>query len=210
MARADDNLPFLLRYENIARYEDGEVLILDRRVYPAKEEFVRCANYTQVAGAISDMITQSGGPWLAAAFGMVSAARSSRGLSQEKAKIEIRKAAQILSQARPTTAAGMKQHIFRILEFIENAIDKGDDPEAAAYQYVISNLEKRYLQSRKMAAYAVDLLPNEVTMMTQCYAETIIGFIIFGRAGKRKKNFSDMSRDSSILAGSAPYRKRCL
>ena len=32
----------MLRYDNIARFEDGEVLILDRRIYPAKKEFVRC------------------------------------------------------------------------------------------------------------------------------------------------------------------------
>ena len=42
MARADEGLPFLLRYENMANYRNGEVWILDRRKYPIKEEFVRC------------------------------------------------------------------------------------------------------------------------------------------------------------------------
>ena len=40
--RADHDLPFLLRYENAAWYEDGAVRILDRRVYPARTEFVIC------------------------------------------------------------------------------------------------------------------------------------------------------------------------
>ena len=40
MERADKDLAFLLRYENVAWFEDGEVRILDRRIYPAKVEFV--------------------------------------------------------------------------------------------------------------------------------------------------------------------------
>ena len=66
--RADEGLPFLLRYENVADYRNGEVWILDRRKYPAEEEFVRCTDYREVARAIAGMVTQSGGPWLAAAY----------------------------------------------------------------------------------------------------------------------------------------------
>ena len=40
MERQDKGLAFMLQYENIAWYEDGEVRILDRRIYPAKVEFV--------------------------------------------------------------------------------------------------------------------------------------------------------------------------
>ena len=36
MARPDEGLAFMLRYENVAWYEDGKVRILDRRIYPAK------------------------------------------------------------------------------------------------------------------------------------------------------------------------------
>ena len=38
--RYDTDLAFLLRYENIAWYENGVMRILDRRVYPIKTEFV--------------------------------------------------------------------------------------------------------------------------------------------------------------------------
>ena len=40
MERQDIELPYIQRYENIAWYEDGIVRILDRRIYPAKIEFV--------------------------------------------------------------------------------------------------------------------------------------------------------------------------
>ena len=187
--RADEGLPFLLCYENVASYRDGEVWILDRRRYPSKEEFVRCKDYRQVAQAISAMVTQSGGPWLAAAYGMVSAARGVRKLTAEAAEDELGRAADILIHARPTTSANMKAHITRILKKAVEAVARGEDPEAAAYAFVEKNLEKRYSSSRRIASYAVDLLPDEVSILTQCYAETLIGFVLLV-AREKGKNVS--------------------
>ena len=75
--RADEGLAFLLQYENVAWYDAGEVRILDRRVYPAKTEFVTCRTHGEVAQAIRDMVTQSAGPYTAAAMGMALAAYES-------------------------------------------------------------------------------------------------------------------------------------
>ena len=36
MERMDQNMPFLLKYENVAWYENGRVRILDRRVFPTE------------------------------------------------------------------------------------------------------------------------------------------------------------------------------
>ena len=68
--RADEGLAFMLQYENVAWYDAGEVRILDRRIYPAKIEFVRCKTHVEVMQAIRDMVTQSAGPYTAAAMGM--------------------------------------------------------------------------------------------------------------------------------------------
>lgn len=189
MARADDGLPFLLRYENVARYNNGVVWILDRRKYPAAEEFVRCVDYRQVAQAIADMVTQSGGPLLAASLGMVSAARNVHGVPADKAKQMLQQAADELSQARPTTSANMQSHIQRVLKTAQEAIDRSENAEAVTYAYVMENLEKRYLMSRTMAEYAVDLLPDEASVLTQCYAETLIGYILL-ISRERGKNIS--------------------
>ncbi|HYA15288.1 MAG TPA: s-methyl-5-thioribose-1-phosphate isomerase, partial [Syntrophales bacterium] len=143
-----------------------------------REEVVRCTDYHEVAKAIADMVTQSGGPWLAAALGMVSAARVVRNLPLEKAKKELEHAADVLSGARPTTSANMSTHIRRILKAAEDAIDRGEDAEVVTYAYVLKSLENRYQNSRKMATYTVDLLPDDVTILTQCYAETLIGFVL--------------------------------
>ena len=63
--RADEGLAFMLQYENVAWYDAGEVRILDRRIYPAKIEFVRCKTHVEVMQAIRDMVTQSAGPYTA-------------------------------------------------------------------------------------------------------------------------------------------------
>ena len=52
MPRADEGLAFLLRYENVAWYEDGKVRILDRRCYPHPIKFVTCNTSEEVANAI--------------------------------------------------------------------------------------------------------------------------------------------------------------
>ena len=84
MERQDAGLAFMLQYENIAWYEDGEVRILDRRIYPARVEFVTCKTHQEVAKAITDMVTQSAGPFTAAPMGMALAAWECRNLSYEK------------------------------------------------------------------------------------------------------------------------------
>jgi len=59
--RPDEGLGFLMQYENVAWYEDGAVRILDRRIYPIRTKFVTCRSHEEVAQAIADMVTQSGG-----------------------------------------------------------------------------------------------------------------------------------------------------
>ena len=74
MERQDKDLAYMLKYENIAWYDNGEVRILDRRIYPAKIEFVTCKTHVELAKAITDMVTQSAGPFTAAPMGMALAA----------------------------------------------------------------------------------------------------------------------------------------
>ena len=84
MERMDEGMPFLLRYENVAWYENGRVRILDRRVYPAQVRFVECASYREVAQAVRDMVTQSAGPYTAVGMGMALAAHECRDRSGEE------------------------------------------------------------------------------------------------------------------------------
>jgi methylthioribose-1-phosphate isomerase len=176
--REDKGLPFLLQYENVAYYRDGEIFVLDRRVYPACEEFVRCRNYQEAARAIADMVTQSGGPRLVASLGMVSAAREARNLPLEEARLLLQQAAYTLSHARPTTSKDLALQVEALRELAENALARGEDPEQAVFAQVYQILNERYRNARKLATFCVDLLPEKVTILTQCFAETLIGFTL--------------------------------
>lgn len=79
MERQDRDMPFLLKYENVAWYDGGKVRILDRRVFP-EVRFVECATYQEVRQAVADMVTQSTGPYAAVGMGMVLAVRQSEHL----------------------------------------------------------------------------------------------------------------------------------
>ena len=107
MERADKTLAFMLQYENIAWYENGAVRILDRRIYPLRTEFVTCRNHLEVTKAIKDMVTQSAGPYTAAAAGMALAAYECRDKSEAEQTAYLEKAAYTISHARPTTANRM-------------------------------------------------------------------------------------------------------
>ena len=184
---ADKGLPFLQQLKNVTRYEDGKVIILDRRVYPAKIEFVICEDYNDVAKAIFDMVTQSYGPWAASSYGMVNAARKAKNMPKTKAVEELRHAAHVLSHARPTTSGGMSHSINKILDFALDALEKGKDIELAILDYVDKSLESRYQEDRTISTFTVSLLPDPATIMTQCYAETLIGFVLLISLEQGKK-----------------------
>jgi len=173
--RADKDLAFLLQYENIAWYNQGEVNILDRRVYPAKIDYVTCKRHEDVALAVADMVTQSAGPYTAAGMGMALAAFEARDFNGTGFKEHMEKAAQTLSNARPTTAQRMKTITSGCLEAALAAREAGRPADISVRDHCVSNLDARY---RKLAAAAeclVDLFPKKATVMTQCFGETIVG-----------------------------------
>src|SRR5512145_1994338 len=104
-AEINDLLPFLLRRENVARYEDGAVVIFDRRKYPFEKAFVRCPDVESVARAIEDMVTQGGGPSAAAWYAMVLAARQAEGMRTKERISYLRQAQNRLVNTRPTNTA---------------------------------------------------------------------------------------------------------
>lgn len=178
MGRRDEGLAFLLRYENVAWYEEGTVRILDRRIYPVRIEFVTCRSHQEVAQAIADMVTQSGGPYTAAAMGMALAAYEARELGGEEALAYLERAAYTLSHARPTTSAKMARVTGRSLEVARKALEQGVhgvDLAETLRQQALEQLEEGYAEHDKLAGYLADLTPTHATVMTQCFAESIIG-----------------------------------
>ena len=178
MIRADENLAFMLQYENVAWYEDGKVRILDRRIYPAKVEFVTCLKHEEVAQAIADMVTQSAGPYLAAGMGMALAAYECRNKTGEEAEQYLEKAADTLSHARPTTAARMEAITEKCRQVGIEALKKGERMDEAIFLHTLDEINQKYFRLEKTAQYLVELFPDKGTVLTQCFGETIVGMML--------------------------------
>ena len=178
MIRADENLAFMLQYENVAWYEDGKVRILDRRIYPAKVEFVTCLKHEEVAQAIADMVTQSAGPYTAAGMGMALAAYEGRNKTGEEAEQYLEKAADTLSHARPTTAARMEAITEKCRQVGIEALKKGERMDEAIFLHTLDEINQKYFRLEKTAQYLVELFPDKGTVLTQCFGETIVGMML--------------------------------
>ena len=185
--RADHDLAFMLRYENVAWYEDGLVRILDRRIYPARVEFVTCQTHREVAQAISDMVTQSCGPFTAAAAGMALAAWECRDRGEVEQREYLREAAYSISHARPTTVARMERITGGCLAAADAALRVGVPVDRAIVDHLIAANNLRYGKVAKMASYLVDTFPENGKIMTQCFGETIVGMML-REAKTRGKN----------------------
>lgn len=183
-ARIDEGLAFLLRFENVAWYSDGVVRILDRRIYPLEQRFVECTSHLEVAAAIRDMVTQSAGPYLAAGMGMALAAHEGRGLSDADFATHMEKAAYALSHARPTTSD-------RMVAIVEGsraavaAVDRADAVDAA-FAFALDEVSTRYAKIEKMGVQLAAKFPDGGTVMTQCFAETVVGMML--RAAREAGN----------------------
>ena len=184
MDRRDKDLAFMLKYENVAWYEDGKVMILDRRIYPTKVEFVTCNTHQEVAQAIADMVTQSAGPYTAAGMGMALAAYECRNLGREEMWAYLEKAAYTLSHARPTTANRMVLTTNGCLEAARKAIDEGRPVDEAIFIRTIESLNRRYSTIEVVAEHLVTMFPDKGTIMTQCFGETIVGMML--RVARRR------------------------
>ena len=166
MYRADEGLGFIMKFENVAWYEDGKVRILDRRIYPIRIEYVTCIKHEEVAKAIADMVTQSGGPYTAAGMGMVLACYESIN-KKEKERIEfLEKASYTLSHARPTTSAKMQRYTGSVLEAALTAIKEGKDVVLAAQDKALTDLNDRYKKFEPIGEIIASLIPKNGTILT--------------------------------------------
>lgn len=185
--RADHDLAFMMRYENIAWYDGGVVRILDRRIYPAKISFVECRTYQQVAGAIRDMVTQSAGPYSAAPMGMALAAHQCEGLDASDRLAFLNSAAVCISNARPTTKKRLELCTAESMRAAQMAVIENRDITEAVFENALEQNERRYRGINKIAKYLAELLPDGGTVMTQCFAETACALMLRECRERKKK-----------------------
>lgn len=196
MERQDKGLAFMLQYENVAWFDAGEVRILDRRVYPGKVEFVTCRTHREVTQAIADMVTQSAGPYTAAAMGMALAAHECRDRRAAEQIAYLEDASDNISHARPTTVSRMAIITEGCLTAAKKAIAEGRDATQAIVDHTVEANNLRYSKVHRTAKYLVDMFPDDGAVMTQCFGETIVGMMLkeCRARGKRIRLFCPETR----------------
>ncbi len=181
-----DRLPFLNRPENVARYEDGTVYILDRRKYPFNVDFVACRTYEDVAVAIETMVTQSYGPKYATAYAMVQAARALKREKADAVNAGLRKAADRMISTRPTNDA-VKIAAERMYHAGKDAAAAGGDVEQAvldaADAFVIEDNERM----DRLGKNAANLIDDGDTVLNHCWADTTIAYTMVNVLEQGKK-----------------------
>lgn len=198
--RIDHDLAFMLQFENVAWFEEGKVRILDRRIYPRKIEYVTCNTYEDVIQALKDMVTQSGGPYLAASMGMVLAAYQVKDQAKSDSIPFLEKAAYEITNARPTTASNMKTITDRALDTIHSdRWQTGDELVGLLKEDGLDEISKRYRRFEKIAKTLAEKVPKDGTVMTQCFGETVIGMLC--------RNLKEMGNDQVkfICPETRPY-----
>jgi methylthioribose-1-phosphate isomerase len=171
-------LPFLIQPHNVVHYEDGEVFVLDRRLYPFDRSFVRCKDFEETAKAIEDMVTQSEGPGYTAGYAMVQAAHWAANLKSDARYELLRRAAHRLVDTRPTNNH-IRLMVQRMLRRATEALDQGENPEAALLVAMDQEWKKRHDRAMALGRYASAVLQDGDTILNHCWAESGIVYTAY-------------------------------
>ncbi|MGB3440444.1 MAG: methylthioribose-1-phosphate isomerase [Actinophytocola sp.] len=163
------------------RLTDDGVEILDRRVFPERRVWVHCASVEEVAKAIEDMVTQSSGPYFAALWGMVLAAREAAGLDAPAARARLDAAGARLAATRRTN-----NHLRKAVTATLSQVDgqTGGELVAAVLAGARAGDERYRSRSAALGRHTADLLPDNATVLTHCWADLYLVELVLAAADK--------------------------
>lgn len=195
-AEINDLLPFLLRRENVARYEDGAVIICDRRKYPFEKAFMRCPDVESVAKAIEDMVTQGGGPANAALYALALTAREQTGKAADAQRAAFQAARDRLVRTRPTNTAMARRLDKALAEAVYPALERGGAVEQPLLAWIEQLRDANSQLYYKTGEYGASLIDDGDGILTMCFAETgfLLALALAKRAGKKMRVFTPETR----------------
>jgi methylthioribose-1-phosphate isomerase len=159
---------------------DG-VEILDRRVFPAERIWVHCDSVEDVAKAIEDMVTQSSGPYFAALWGMVLAAREAASLTAEEARAHLDSASTRLIETRRTNNH-LRKAVAAALSELDGQV--GAELVAAVERGARAGDERYRSRSAALGRHTAELLPDNATVLTHCWADLYLVELVRAAEGK--------------------------
>ena len=155
---------------NTIEWTDAGVVMIDQRILPAREEFITCKNYQEVADAITTMVIR-GAPAIgcAAAMGVAIGAQQA---SDENFDAELDEICKTLAATRPT-AVNLFWAIDRMQKLVEARKAAGDSLDeirealvAEAKEVLRDDIEI----NKAIGRHGAELLPEGATVMTHCNA----------------------------------------
>lgn len=183
-------------------WDGGAVRMIDQRELPSRFIVLTLSDPVEVAECIRTMAVR-GAPAIgvAAALGLLLAARRHRALPEEEFRERMRAAAAMLRGTRPT-AVNLFWAIDRVMGALEAA---GTPAEAAAVAEAeaLAMIEEDVRANRELGRYGAELLPAEGNILTHCntgslaavYHGTALGVIRSAvEAGKRLHVWVDETR----------------
>ena len=158
-------------------YEDGIVMMLDRRQLPDKIVYLKLKNYEEVAKAIEDMAIQGASAIArAAGYGMVLAVKNSLSEPEDTFKKKIKIAKERLKQTRPTGA-----ELVPLLEEMYSMAVKGYSKGTELIESMVSFLVSHWANGLKIGMltgqHASKLIDDGDTVMTHCWGGSAVAFM---------------------------------
>ena len=183
-------------------WDEKGLLLLDQRLLPWKEKYLRLKTWQEVRRAIKEMVVR-GAPaiGITAAIGVVLAAEKIRARSRKDFLSKLRRAGEGLKKARPT-AVNLSWAVERMLNRAEKEEFSPPDLTEALREEALKIWEEDIEANRTMGRLGAELLP-EGTILTHCNAGalatggfgTALGVIRAAfEAGKNIEVFADETR----------------
>lgn len=149
-------------------YQRSQVRMIDQRLLPGEFRVVSFADHSQVAGAIRDMVVR-GAPAIGAtaAFGLALAAHNSIAAESAALRADLKQAAEVLHEARPT-AANLDWALQRVLAVILKTQGNPDDLRAAALSEAQRIADEDVEINQQMARYGAELVADGDTIIHHC------------------------------------------
>jgi methylthioribose-1-phosphate isomerase len=155
-------------FQSIA-WRNGRVRMLDQRKLPHETVYNEYTTAEEVAGAIRDMVIR-GAPAIgaAAAYGLVLVPWYSEDTDVTSLRSELREAAEILHQARPT-AVNLFWSIKRMMRRLDDpAIDSAEEMKRVALAEAQAIAAEDVAINKQIGANAMPLVPQSATIIHHC------------------------------------------
>lgn len=142
--------------------------MIDQRVLPSALEFIYLDTYQSVSQAIKDMAVR-GAPAIgvAAAFGIVLAALQSQAADVDNLRKDLRQAAQVLENSRPT-AVNLPWALKRMLGVANRPYDSIQELRSALLEETQHMADEDVALNRKMADFGAELIEDGDTIIHHC------------------------------------------